>query len=118
MICWFSPISGIASTGTGSFGRIPVFQSKGAVTKPHTTSPTSRRMVTNLLYKKYLMVFENISDLQEKQSVNDLEPTELPLFMEQKKNRSGYNSPENLQMLRSDKENLVQQLNVRDQKRG
>ena len=29
-ICWFSPISGIASTATGLFGKNPVSQLKGA----------------------------------------------------------------------------------------
>ena len=36
-ICWFSPMSGMASTGTGSRGRIPVSQSKGATITPQSS---------------------------------------------------------------------------------
>ena len=35
-ICWFSPMSGMASTGTGSLGMSPVSQLKGEVA---TTQP-------------------------------------------------------------------------------
>lgn len=54
-ICWFSPISGMASTGTGSEGRKVVFQPKGAVTIPQATKRIIIKMVTNLFSRKYLM---------------------------------------------------------------
>ncbi len=51
-ICWFSPKSGIASTGTGSFGKDPICQLKGAVNMPQAKRITNKRKVTNLFSKK------------------------------------------------------------------
>ena len=59
-ICWFSPISGMASTGTGSEGSAPVSQPKGAVTTPQATKPVRMRTVTSLFSRKYLMILFNI----------------------------------------------------------
>jgi len=48
-ICWFSPISGIASTATGLLGINLVSQLKGAVAIPQPTNKKSVRTATNLL---------------------------------------------------------------------
>ena len=48
-------MSGIASTGTGSRGIIPVFQLKGAVTMPHTIKTVSKMNVTSLFSRKNLI---------------------------------------------------------------
>ncbi len=48
-ICWFSPISGMASTETGLRGRLPSSQSNGATYKPAPTSSIRPRATTSLL---------------------------------------------------------------------
>jgi hypothetical protein len=51
----------MASTGTGSFGKIPVSQLNGDDIIPHATNSVSNRKVANLFSKKNLMILFNIS---------------------------------------------------------
>ena len=56
-ICWFSPMSGIASTGTGSRGIEPISQSNGATITPQKvvmiiTIATIKRCLINEVIKK------------------------------------------------------------------
>ena len=59
-ICWFSPISGIASTATGLFGRKPLSKLKGAFTVPHPTKRTSIKTAISLFSIKNLMLLFSI----------------------------------------------------------
>src|SRR5690554_6982527 len=57
-ICWFSPISGIASTATGSLGRKGISQLNGAFTMPHPTKSASNKTATNLFsIKNFMLLF-------------------------------------------------------------
>jgi hypothetical protein len=49
-------MSGMASTGTGSRGRKPTFQLKGAVTIPQPMIRRRKRTVTSLFSRKYLRI--------------------------------------------------------------
>ena len=59
-ICWFSPISGIASTATGLLGKNPVSQLKGAFTIPHPKKRKSNNTDTSLFSIKNLMLLFSI----------------------------------------------------------
>ncbi|MBA7619890.1 hypothetical protein ES703_27232 [subsurface metagenome] len=73
-ICWFSPISGIASTGTGSRGRPQRSQSNGATMMPHPTTIIKNSATTNLFSRQKRMsllsspadwsIFFNCSSIQ------------------------------------------------------
>src|SRR6056297_580897 len=60
-ICWFSPISGMASTATGSVGKKPVSQLKGALTTPQPTNRASSRTATSLFSMRNLMLLFSIT---------------------------------------------------------
>src|SRR5690606_32931638 len=55
-ICWFSPISGIASTGTGSRGRSPISQSNGATRMPHRMVATRPIVTTSFCCRQNRMM--------------------------------------------------------------
>jgi len=59
-ICWLSPISGIASTGTGFLGRKPIFQLNGAEIVPHPIKTSNINIVITRFSKKYLISFLSI----------------------------------------------------------
>ena len=60
-ICWFSPISGIASTATGLLGKNPVSQLKGAFTVPQPIKRTSNKTATSLFSIRNLMLLFSMS---------------------------------------------------------
>jgi hypothetical protein len=53
-------MSGMASTGTGSRGKMPVFQSKGADATPHPINISNIRKVTSLFSRKNLILLFNM----------------------------------------------------------
>ena len=55
IICWLSPMSGIASTGTGLRGKKLIFQLKGADMVPHPMKTRNNNMVISLFSRKYFM---------------------------------------------------------------
>ncbi len=61
-ICWFSPISGIASTGTGLRISQPVSQSNGATIAPQTITNRTSNPMTSLFVRQKCMSFP-IKDL-------------------------------------------------------
>ena len=51
-ICWFSPMSGIASTGTGLRIRPPISQSNGATITPQIITNKTSNPITSLLVRQ------------------------------------------------------------------
>ena len=60
-ICWFSPMSGIASVATGSRGNPPRSQSNGATIAPHTTTAMTTSATTSLFSRQKRMILSIIS---------------------------------------------------------
>ena len=55
-ICWFSPMSGMASTGTGSRTVFPHLQSNGATATPHPSTISTIAKTTAFLFRqKWIM---------------------------------------------------------------
>ena len=75
----------MASTGTGSLGRKPVFQLKGEETIPQAIRANSNRKVTSLFSRKYLMVLFSIIS----RFIVIVTPHRGGDFFEQDKNRGG-----------------------------
>ena len=56
MICWLSPMSGIASTATGLRGMRPLCQLKGTVDSPPTMININTSAVIKRLWRKYPII--------------------------------------------------------------
>lgn len=61
MICWFSPISGMASTGTGFRGTRSESQSKGALIQPQSAAINNKIRDTGLLVRKNFIIDDNMT---------------------------------------------------------